>query len=216
MSVLILNVPIIRFHWVDCQIRTLILQCGSSNAVHKALQKLPQDLKETYVQAIENTMQSVHAVDARHLLMWLAFAFEPLSREQVSQILNVDIEQQEIYPSDQTAFKLELIIDSNLVTVDVNNIVQLAHASVKEFLAEEQNWKHSSSLLEINELQAHATLGKVCIIYLLRSINLHPVGKDWRNTALYDYASRYWQAHTRLVQEAGCYGHANTEMGRWR
>lgn len=163
----------IRFRWVDCQIKTLI-RCGNSRAVHKALQRLPKDLKETYVQAIENIMQSAHEADARHLLMWLTFAFEPLCIGQVSKILDVDVELQEIYPSDRKAFKLELIIDSNLVTVDAKNIVQLAHASVKEFLMEEQNWEQSIRVFKINELLAHATIAKVCIIYLLSRENVLP------------------------------------------
>lgn len=152
------------------------------------------------MQAIENMMQSAHAPDAHHLLMWLTFAFEPLSTEQCCEILDVDVEQQNIYPSDQEDFKLDLIIDSNLVTVDANNIVQLAHASVKEFLLEGKNWGKGIRLFQIDELLAHATLGKVCIIYLLSRDN--SIGDKW-GKAIDNYASTYWEAHTRQVQEAG-------------
>lgn len=124
---------IIRFRWVDCQVKTLI-KCGTPKSVILALQQLPNDLRETYTRAIQDAKQNANAADAHHLLMWLTFAFEPLNTKQVSDFLAIDLTNRQHYPNDEMCLKVELVIDSNLVTVDAENIVQLAHTSVKEFL----------------------------------------------------------------------------------
>lgn len=65
-----------------------------------------------------------------------------------------------------------------------------------------KNWEYHSGLFEINELLAHATLAKVCIIYLMKSVTVDEVMYTWSKTT-YGYASTYWKAHTKIVQKAG-------------
>ncbi|KAE9384640.1 hypothetical protein BT96DRAFT_640640 [Gymnopus androsaceus JB14] len=70
------------------------------------------------------------------------------------------------------------------------------------------NLKQTAGLFEINARLAHASLAKVCIIYLLKSTNgsYFRQLKEWEvqhKSPTYYYAAKYWGAHTKLVQEAG-------------
>lgn len=80
-------------------------------------------MEETYAQAVKKSMESEHREDVHNLLLWLTYTFEPLSQNQVADILSIDLEQQVVDQRNLMDFKLHLVIDSNLVAVDTNNVV---------------------------------------------------------------------------------------------
>ncbi|KAF9059864.1 ankyrin repeat-containing domain protein [Rhodocollybia butyracea] len=167
-----------------------------------ALKKLPRTLKETYTVAITRMIESEHVHDAGKLLMWLAYAFEPLSIEQVTDILAVDLEAQKFNP-ELRSLEIENgtydILDSTLITVSVKKIVQLAHNSVKEFLTQSYSQNHFSELIVINEHLAHATICQTCLVYLLYfdSPRMYDFKMDY---PLALYAGKNWPLHMKTLE----------------
>ncbi|KAF9061840.1 ankyrin repeat-containing domain protein [Rhodocollybia butyracea] len=188
-----------QFRWVDCQL-TILEKCIGAKAIRKVLSKLPRDLEETYMQALERIANGEQKDDAYHLLLWLTYAFEPLSIKQVEDIVTVDLEKQSFDPLDRPGdltHMLYNIIDSALVIIGPDNIVQLAHNSVKECLISSHNLGLSSGLLEFNEKLANEVIAETCIIYLAHI----PVDSvfHWIQFPLIFYSARYWHAHLRNI-----------------
>lgn len=176
--------------------------CGTENAVLEALNQLPVDLMETYTQAMRKTARSQHARDAQLLLLWLTFAFCPLTQKQINSILEINLEDQHCKKNTQMSPKLDVIIDSNLVVLGLNGIVQLAHSSVKEFLITYCTNTHTTGLLEINETLAHDKLAQSCIIYLL-SLKDEDLSDGTWDFPLAWYSAHYWPDHAKFVEELG-------------
>ncbi|KAF9065839.1 ankyrin repeat-containing domain protein [Rhodocollybia butyracea] len=189
-----------RFRWVDCQV-TVLQRCKTPKAIREALKKLPKTLEETYTVAIKRISESEHVDDAGQLLRWLTYAFEPLSIQQVTEILAVDMDEQIFNPE---AWSLELetgvydILDSTLIVVNVDSIVQLAHSSVKEFLLASQGQPHLVGQIEINEQLAHSIICETCLIYLLE-FNSEEIYEFENDYPLSIYAAMYWPSHMRVL-----------------
>lgn len=182
----------------------MLQQCATPKAFRDALKKLPKTLEETYTAAIERLKQSEHLDDGvQQLLMWLAYAFKPLSIAQVTEILAVDLVAQTFDP-DARSLELENrsydILDSTLITVNPREkVVQLAHNSVKEFLTQIQGQSHLSKLVEINEHLAHSTICQTCLIYLLQfdSLQVYAFKDEY---PLARYAAEFWPVHMKSLQ----------------
>ncbi|KAE9386077.1 hypothetical protein BT96DRAFT_928474, partial [Gymnopus androsaceus JB14] len=188
-----------QFRWVDCQFKVL-KRCATPKVVWRTLEKLPHDLEETYAQAVKKSMESEHNEDAHNLLLWLTYAFEPLSLNQVADILSIDLDEQVVDQRDLMDFKLHLVIDSNLVAIDTNNVVQLAHYSVKEFLIKSSKYTQTLGLFEINEQLAHHNISQACIIYILQLKNDFLMDdQSWPSFPLVHYASKYWIDHMKAL-----------------
>ncbi|KAF9065983.1 ankyrin repeat-containing domain protein [Rhodocollybia butyracea] len=197
-----------QFRWVDCQV-TVLQRCKTPKAMREALNRLPKTLAETYTLAIERMREGEHVLDAGKLLMWLAYAFEPLSIAQVTDILAIDLEDH-IFDPEMRSLELENgtyeILDSTLITVDVEKVVKLAHNSVKEFLTETHAEVHISKGFKINEHLAHSTICQTCLIYLLQFNKEGMLPKEeYMFKKLYPlglYAAQHWPKHMeRLVDE---------------
>ncbi|KIK54071.1 hypothetical protein GYMLUDRAFT_138510, partial [Collybiopsis luxurians FD-317 M1] len=165
--------------------------------VEEVLINLPQDLKAIYSHALDKVERGKQAEDVHHLLLWLLYAFKPLNVDQVQEILAISIQKQTVKNSKGMKLRLHAIIDSSLVTVGTNNVVQFAHASVKEFLVEHYVSKQDKHIFEINELLAHDTIAQACILYLM----YYGDNKNQpKKAALLDYASKFWPVHARRVE----------------
>ncbi|KAF9067409.1 ankyrin repeat-containing domain protein [Rhodocollybia butyracea] len=196
-----------QFRWVDCQV-TVLERCKTPKSMREALKKLPNTLEETYTLAIDRMSKGEHVKDAGQLLMWLVYAFEPLSIAQVTEILAVDLEDQTFDP-DMRSLELENgtyeILDSTLITVDVEKVVKLAHNSVKEFLTQTHAEMHTSKMFKINEDLAHATICQTCVIYLLQ-FNKEGILPEEEETfeELYPlgiYAAEHWASHMQNLDD---------------
>ncbi|KAJ3884830.1 ankyrin repeat-containing domain protein [Lentinula edodes] len=182
------------FRWVECQLGE-VQECTSTQSVKRSLGKLPRSLQETYGKALKRCQDHGNAKEAQHLLIWLLYAYEPLTKEQVSEILTVDLEEQVLHSCME--FQVEKVIDSTLVTVAQDNIVQLAHASVKEYLMKYSVQKQTQDLFELNEKLAHDIMTQTTIIYLMQKENID--SGYYRSFA--HYSVEKWMSHASKVEE---------------
>ncbi|KAJ3847699.1 hypothetical protein EV368DRAFT_68883 [Lentinula lateritia] len=181
------------FRWVDCQMMQL-QKCKRNRDVKEALKTLPATLKDTYDQTLRE-LREEEKEDVQHLLLWLLYAFEPLTRRQVNEIWKIDLSEQK-YDPDEMDFQVEKDIPSSFVTVGQDDTIQLAHASVKEYLISYQQSNEISNSLSFNEHLAHDVITQTTIIYLMQYDN---TSFDWQG--LVAYAVKYWLLHASKVEE---------------
>ncbi|KAJ3969903.1 hypothetical protein EV361DRAFT_803020 [Lentinula raphanica] len=190
------------FRYADCQVQ-ILKECTSERKIHEALTKLPSSLKKIYFGAINKCKHGSHSEEVHHLLLWLLYSFEPLYMSQVAVILSIDLKSGKVDSDAEMLIGLEKIIDTTLVTVDSKNIVQLAHASVKEFLLESNDSIHKNKLFKVNAQLGHNIIAQMCLIYLLKQTEY----KDIRMESSYvwkiiiqtfeQYATQYWGEHSQ-------------------
>ncbi|KAJ3769791.1 ankyrin repeat-containing domain protein [Lentinula raphanica] len=190
------------FRYIDCQLQ-ILKSSANARRIHKALNKLPSNLEETYSEAIKRCENSDYSDEAENILSWILYAFEPLYMRQVATILSIDLEAKAVELDEKMLVGLEEIIDTTLVTVDNRDIVQLAHASVKDFLLDSHNNSQTSRLLNINAKLAHNIIGQMCLICLLSQREYKPIWKYIHKARREDivtfeqYATEYWAKHTQ-------------------
>ncbi|KAJ3847651.1 hypothetical protein EV368DRAFT_87496 [Lentinula lateritia] len=153
------------FRWVDCQMMEL-QKCRRNKDVKKVLKTLPATLKDTYDQTLKKLTEEDNK-DVQHLLLWLLYAFKPLTRRKANEIWKIDLSEQK-YDPDEMDLQVEKDIPSSFVTVGQDDIIQLAHASVKEYLLSYQQSKEISNSLSFNEHFAHDIMTQTTIIYLMQ------------------------------------------------
>ncbi|KAJ3767408.1 ankyrin repeat-containing domain protein [Lentinula raphanica] len=190
------------FRYIDCQLQ-ILKSSANARKIRKALNKLPSDLEETYSEAIKRCENSDYSDEAENILSWILYAFEPLYMRQVATILSIDLEAKEVELDEKMLVGLEEIIDTTLVTVDNRDIVQLAHASVKDFLLDSHNNSQTSRLLNINAKLAHNIIGQMCLICLLSQKEYKPIWENVHRVRREDivtfeqYATEYWAKHSQ-------------------
>ncbi|KAJ3769014.1 ankyrin repeat-containing domain protein, partial [Lentinula raphanica] len=204
------------FRYIDCQIEILK---GSANAkrVHKVLAELPSSLKGVYYNAIEKIKNSSYSEEAHHLLLWLLYSFEPLYMSQVAIILSIDLNSREVESDAEMLVGLGEIIGTTLVTVDNNNIVQLSHASVKEFLLESNSSLQEKKLININAELGHDIIAQMCLIYLVNQNNEKDI---WKGSSVWiidvrtfeQYATQYWGEHSQYMNKNSLSYNKSKEM----
>ncbi|KAJ3964751.1 hypothetical protein EV361DRAFT_976371 [Lentinula raphanica] len=190
------------FRYIDCQLQTL-KESLNAKRIHKALTKLPSNLEQIYFEAIQKCESSSYSDEAQYILSSILYAFEPLYMRQVEVILSIDLISKEIDSDATMLIGLEKIIDTTLVTVDNRDIVQLAHALVKDFLQDSHNNSQTKKLLNINAKLAHNIIGQMCLICLLSQREYKPIWKDINKASREDivtfeqYATQYWAKHSQ-------------------
>ncbi|KAJ3822663.1 ankyrin repeat-containing domain protein, partial [Lentinula raphanica] len=207
------------FRYIDCQIQ-ILKQSVSARQVRKALTKLPATLKDIYFNAIEKLENSPCSEEAHHLLLWLLYSFEPLNMNQVAVILSIDLNARKVEVDAEMLNGLEKIIDTSLVTVDNENIVQLSHASVKEFLLESNRSLQEKKLININAELAHDIIAQMCLIYLLKQNEEKDIWIEsnifffWRIDVktFEQYATQYWGEHSHYIDKKSLSYNKSIEM----
>ncbi|KAF5323183.1 hypothetical protein D9758_018060 [Tetrapyrgos nigripes] len=194
-----------QIRWVDCQIQQM-QELATRTAILTALKNLPDDLEETYCQALVRVNKH-HQKDVEAILKWLLFGYEELKLELLPEILRVNIKQQTLEDT-QTIRKsgLSKIISSTLVIVQEGQtwrarreyVLQLAHPSVKEYILSETILQSSAQLFHVNDQLAHKFIAQLCMIYLV------VCGKDGsideEKFPLAEYAAERWPNHVRNLQ----------------
>ncbi|KAJ3898655.1 hypothetical protein F5879DRAFT_594117 [Lentinula edodes] len=192
------------FRWAECQLRA-VQKCSTGRSVRKILNKLPRDLEKTYEQALKKCQEEEeNAEEAQHLLLWLLYAYEPLTTKQLNAIMAVDLQEQ-VVDHPHMEVQVEKVIDSTLVTVGQNNIVQLAHASVKEYLIIYSEAKQTKDLFELNAQLAHDIMTQTTIIYLMQKENL-----STDHSSFAHYGVKNWLSHASKVEEYKLKGKAQS------
>ncbi|KAJ3884921.1 ankyrin repeat-containing domain protein [Lentinula edodes] len=182
------------FRWVNCQMMEL-RKCRRNRDVKEALKTLPPTLTQTYDQALGRLTEE-EKKDVQHLLLWLLYAFKPLTRRKANEIWKIDLLEQKFDPNEMD-LQVEDVIPSTFVTVQQDDIIQLAHASV-----------------------AHDIMTQTTIIYLMQhqKVSFHTEG-------LFAYAVEYWLSHASKVEEFKVEGQSqklicqfwkdNVQFSRW-
>ncbi|KAJ3871214.1 ankyrin repeat-containing domain protein [Lentinula edodes] len=205
------------FRWVDCQMMQL-QKCKRNRDVKEALKTLPATLKDTYDQTLRKLTEG-EKDDVQHILLWLLYAFKPLTRRQINEIWKIDLSEQR-YDPDEMELQVEKDIPSTFVTVGQDDIIQLAHASVKEYLISYQQSQEISNSLLFNESLAHDIMTQTTTIYLMQ---YKEDSFDWEG--LVAYAVEYWLSHASKVEEFKMEGQSqklicailtdNKQFSRW-
>ncbi|EMD33581.1 hypothetical protein CERSUDRAFT_125879 [Gelatoporia subvermispora B] len=160
------------FRWVYCQLERLH-RCHPAK-IRNALDNLPESLDETYRRMLLDL--DTESWDYTHrLFQCLAVCREPLSIEDLAEVLAVDFDSSEIprLVDDLRQSKPEdaiLTLCSSFVVVDPERHVQFAHFSVKEFLFSSRLFidPHPAiSRFYLSEKEAHLTLTQACLAVLL-------------------------------------------------
>ncbi|KAJ3754924.1 ankyrin repeat-containing domain protein [Lentinula raphanica] len=174
------------FQYIGCQLQ-LFQHCQNSRAVESALTQLPSDLKETYTRALEQYLRDDQAKEKQNLLLWLLYSYKPLHKSQAAIILSIDLDSLQANPYAEMLDALKTITNTILVIVDNNDMIQLAHASVREFLLESHSNVNVQALFSNTQL-AHKIMGQMF------SSSQKESEKPW--ITFHQYATQYWAEHS--------------------
>ncbi|KAL2062624.1 hypothetical protein VTL71DRAFT_5696 [Oculimacula yallundae] len=164
------------FQWVVCQL-DMLNRCLSVAAVRKALTAgLPKNLDQTYDQILANIDED-HLFDVMKILQALTATREPLTLEDIVEILAVDLEATPPqFDADSRLLdpRNVLSICSTLVTIsyvtkwpkkEPVSKLKLAHASVADYLTQPNST--GPAAFHFSPASARQFLGQICIGYLM-------------------------------------------------
>ncbi|UKZ66398.1 uncharacterized protein TrAtP1_007573 [Trichoderma atroviride] len=193
------------FQYVRCQFDALG-DLSTVAEVHEALQSLPDGLGATYDRMLLNINPKFQSriIDS---LKWLAFSLTPIAVDWLSEIFTFRAEH--IHPPDETEklFHANDIIKyfSSLVVV-ADDVVRLAHFSIKEYLISTRITGGPAAAFALNEMDAHLYIATSCLAYhilhaddgLYKRIKWEDRFKD-KPDDLDSYTSMQWALHLEMV-----------------
>ncbi|KIK53217.1 hypothetical protein GYMLUDRAFT_943450 [Collybiopsis luxurians FD-317 M1] len=188
-----------QFWWVECQLKE-VKDCVDADEVEEVLMNLPRDLEDIYSQAMQKAERGKQAKDAHHLLLWLLYAYEPLNVFQVIDIIAINVWKQTVKKNKGMKLRLNAIVDSSLVVIGNDNVVQFAHASVKEFLIRYNMWTQVKNVFDINKLLADDMIAQACIIYIMHVADGEEKKDRLEKFPLWNYVCQYWLVHARCIE----------------
>ena len=148
-----------RFRWAACQLEELKRCTRRQKTLKYILESLPETLEATYDQILSR-ITPADASDAAKLLLWLAFAEKPLHIDCLAIVVEFDVAEEDFDPVAKLSSSEDVLrICSSLVTKMSDNTVQLAHASVKEYV-----WAKSRMI------QSNITINPFWGIFLLENV----------------------------------------------
>jgi len=206
-----------RFLWADYQLKTL--RTCYERDVPDTLKGLPKTLDGTY----ENILNSIPEMKQKYahcMFQWLTVSSRPLSVQELAEVIsfNFDAEASGI-PKFEPSWResnAELAVRSacrtlvNIINIKGKKVVQLSHASVREYLMSDRIAKatHPDMLrappapalsynFQVLLKPAHTLLAKASLSVLLqldRSIDKIKI----QDFPLAQYAAEYWDDHARF------------------
>ncbi|UKZ49193.1 hypothetical protein TrVGV298_003436 [Trichoderma virens] len=154
------------FLWVVFQVDELSLQ-HCDDDIRAAITNLPRSLEETFDRAIDRVVSRGNATIAKKIFRWIAAAKEPLTLDQLREVIFIKIGQQ--YSKTERRSNGINHISSwceNLVHVDEElNTVQFVHQTVQQFFFKKCS-KDRNSQFYIKLEDADHYLGEICVTYL--------------------------------------------------
>ncbi|KAL6794164.1 ankyrin repeat-containing domain protein [Trichoderma sp. SZMC 28012] len=154
------------FLWVVFQVNELCLQHCDED-IRTAIQNFPKDLEETFNRAIDRIVSRGNQDIAKRVFRWVAAAKEPLSLDQLEEIIFVEIGQE--YSKTERQSNGIAHISSwceNLVHVDEElKTVQFVHQTVQQFFIERSSEsRHNQFYLNLEDADHY--IGEICVTYL--------------------------------------------------
>ena len=154
------------FQWVKCQIDALC-RYRNEKAIKEAIDNLPETLQETYVRILER-VEKIDKDAVRNVLCWLVRGTKDLTVAELSHAIAIDNQN----PDDTFDFEAVDVVPEEilrtlggLVIVSNDQVVSLAHFSVKEFLVSEDLSKKKPEFW-IGKEEVESELARSCLTYL--------------------------------------------------
>jgi WD40 repeat protein len=145
------------FIWTKLVLNELA-EANSEQEVAAILKNVPGKMEPLYERTLLLMSRAKRGKSlAEAILSWVTCASRPLSTEELTAALNMDL-QEDVTRLDASI----LAVCGQLVTVDRFNKVQLVHETVREFLLNPDLKSEFAVRLEI----AHGRLARVCLRYL--------------------------------------------------
>ncbi|GAD91601.1 hypothetical protein PVAR5_0174 [Paecilomyces variotii No. 5] len=191
------------FRWAKLSLENLAT-CRTAKSIREALQTLPRTLQETYVQILERISPNDREL-GRKVLFWLSFSKRPLTLRELNVAVVLD-ESCTVFDEDLVLIPPGILLQicQGLITEDEFGNLNLAHASIKDFLTSE--WIRSSSVrfFSLDHETADKTIMRQCLTYLCLD-NFQPgyfsssdsIASRLGEYPLLDYASYFWASHCR-------------------
>ena len=185
-----------RFLLVKFQLDYILAKAEPRQAI-KALNALPKDMAEAYIEVLARIEQTNGKEIAIKVLSWLFHSRRPMKMRELQEALSI-----ETHPPDSDLNPLFFIDPiqiihycQGLVELDKSSgIIRFTHYTVEDFLKDRY----------LNELLPPTYLAKVCLTYLtFDCFETGPASdKDtfFQRMELYaltDYAMRYWGSYVR-------------------
>ena len=199
----------IRFRWVQCQIEHLGNQ-PTGRLVDKALRELPPDLNSTYASIMARIPRENQAF-AKEAMLWLSFAFRPLTLTELCETFAFNESDTTVDPSDRLLDASDLLRwCQGLITYHSRTShITLSHSSVRTYLVSDHIKHGPSSFFSVDENVVDRLLFRKCLAYMMFtdfSKGYLPTYYEWKAFSsrwpLLDYSSNYWASHAHTLDAA--------------
>jgi len=192
---------------VVCQLDAL-QKCLNLSALRKTLGSLPKTLDETYERILLN-IPDEYSDYAIRILHWLTHSLRPLSLDELSEIVAVNLQGEPWFDPDAVFPEQDdlLAVCSNLVTLESpgdreveSPVVRLAHFSVQEYLISERMKHLPARKYAVTYLAANETIAATCVAYLLQFDEQEILSPDLLEARpIVKYAAIFWTQHARII-----------------
>ena len=192
-----------RFRWVACQLDAL-RKCAKLSELRITLNSLPKTLDDTYERILLGIDGSWRD-DVHRVLQWLCFALRDVTLSEVVDALAVTaVDGPRFDPDERYADPRDVLTRcSSLVSATHEDVLRLAHFSVKEYLVSDRLRGGRARLYAIIERDAHETIAETCLAYLLHfKTGNFPDDLTIPNYPLAEYAAYHWLDHIRPLKVA--------------
>ncbi len=182
----------------------------SVQQAYEVLDSVPTGMEGLYARILETVMSHPrNSRLARAILKWCVCVTRPLTVEELKDVLKLDL--RDSFP------RLEQTINSitgNLVIVDANSRVQLAHQTVRSYLMQENVTFPTKPEYAIVKSRDNLSLSDVCLDYLCGSelkVPRHRRGsaqpRSIKRSAFANYAAAHFSDHVvrSSIQDAALF-----------
>ncbi|GAM35858.1 hypothetical protein TCE0_017r04509 [Talaromyces pinophilus] len=198
------------FRWLECQLRDLKTVPRSEAKLDQWLHDLPLDLTESYDRML-NKISPLLIEDARRIFSLLCFSERPLTVAEVKDAFAVNLEKQcldrqarledveSLYEICPGLLQITSSDDELRYNHSENSTVNLAHASVREYLLSQQATRQQKipPSLVLKSSVAHCEISQICLIYLMdHELSTHGLNETlMRGLPFSQYAAWFWYFH---------------------
>ncbi|TGZ77095.1 hypothetical protein EX30DRAFT_344379 [Ascodesmis nigricans] len=160
------------FLWAVCQIESICRQ-RNDKSIRTALGKLPRDLDQTYTRVLEEirVLGPEQKKLARRILRWLVYCREPLSPDELTELVAVEPQDSVLDGSSVHTDPSDLLdICRSLIRIVSDESgcerVELVHCTLQEFLTSDRIQHSTISEFYLDPVESHQTLATICLRYL--------------------------------------------------
>ncbi|OCL07885.1 hypothetical protein AOQ84DRAFT_267871, partial [Glonium stellatum] len=166
---------------------------------------LPKTLDETYLRILSN-IYSDYSRDAFKILQWLSFSYHPVTLNEISEMLAIDLDKIPRYDPDQRLQdpKDVLSICGSLISIsDNDNVVRLSHYSVKEYLLSDRIRMGSQSRYHVSQIETDIFMAETCLAYFLEFDTWsYDIISELNDRPLIQYAVDFWYSHFDHIEKS--------------